>query len=304
MSATQFFPEFRVGEPLAAGGVQAFPLFAAPAGQIDYTLAHQALDAASLLVEEIGEAGSVPELQVENLSDVAILFLEGEELIGAKQNRVLNTSVLAAAHSKLRIPVSCVEQGRWRYTSRQFRSSGWSSSSQLRRILKRSVTDSLKKRRGFRSDQGEVWEEVARQQESLRVESESCAMEDAYVSYEDHIIEARETIRPAPGAVGVAFAVRGKVKSIDFFDKPQTCAEAWPRLLSGVTMEALESPQADQTATAEEVSSLLAAAGAAAWEDHPAVGQGIERRAEFAGCFASALIDQGVVVHASIVTSA
>ena len=59
------------------------------------------------------KGGSVPDLLVENRGDVRVLFLEGEELIGAKQNRILNTSVLVAAHTKVKIPVSCVERGRW-----------------------------------------------------------------------------------------------------------------------------------------------------------------------------------------------
>jgi ARG and Rhodanese-Phosphatase-superfamily-associated Protein domain len=71
-------------------------------------------------VEEVSEGGSVPDLLVTNLGGSRVLFLEGEELRGAKRNRVLNTSVLVAAHSKTRIPVRCVEQGRWRYRSRHF----------------------------------------------------------------------------------------------------------------------------------------------------------------------------------------
>ena len=52
--------------------------------------------------------------------DIRVLFLEGEELVGAKQNRILNTSVLLPARSKIKIPVSCVERGRWAYKSKHF----------------------------------------------------------------------------------------------------------------------------------------------------------------------------------------
>ena len=52
------------------------------------------------MVEEVSEGGSVPNLLVTNAGDARVLFLEGEELRGTKQNRVLNTSVLVAAHSK------------------------------------------------------------------------------------------------------------------------------------------------------------------------------------------------------------
>ena len=80
-------------------------------------------------------AGSVPELLVENMGDIRVLFIEGEELVGAKQNRILNTSILVAAKSKTKIPVSCVEQGRWGYKSKFFGSSGSHSPSKLRYAL-------------------------------------------------------------------------------------------------------------------------------------------------------------------------
>jgi len=45
---------------------------------------------------------------VANGADRPLLLLDGEELIGAKQNRILNTTVLVAAHTEVTIPVSCV----------------------------------------------------------------------------------------------------------------------------------------------------------------------------------------------------
>ena len=54
----------------------------------------------------------MPELLVENLGHSRVMFLEDEERVGAKQNRVLNVSGLIGTRSQSRIPVSCVEQGR------------------------------------------------------------------------------------------------------------------------------------------------------------------------------------------------
>ena len=118
------FPEVRVGQPLRYKSLSVFPLFAESNRNIDYLLADEAIGEKLLTVEEVSEAGSVPDLLVENKGNTRVLFIEGEELIGAKQNRILNTSILVAAKSKARIPVSCVEQGRWRYKSKFFGSSG------------------------------------------------------------------------------------------------------------------------------------------------------------------------------------
>ncbi len=110
-------PKLRVGDPLRHEALSVFPLFSETTGGVDYRLSDAALADESLLVEEVSEGGSVSDLLVENKGDLRVLFLEGEELVGAKQNRILNTSVLVAAHTKIKIPVSCVEQGRWGYKS-------------------------------------------------------------------------------------------------------------------------------------------------------------------------------------------
>ncbi len=52
-------------------------------------------------------------------------MLDSEELIGAKQNRILNVSVMVPPHTTITVPVTCVEQGRWAYSSATFKSSGW-----------------------------------------------------------------------------------------------------------------------------------------------------------------------------------
>ena len=158
------FPEVRVGEPVRYEALSVFPLFAGVQSPVDYLLSDEGIGSGALVVEEVSEGGSVPNLLVENKGNIRILFIEGEQLIGAKQNRILNTSVLIAAKSKTKIPVSCVEAGRWRYRSRHFSSSGSHSSSKMRHLLKASVTRSLKDAGNYGSDQGMVWKEVARQQ--------------------------------------------------------------------------------------------------------------------------------------------
>ena len=297
-------PEVRVGDPMRHGALAVFPLFSPPDGRVEYVLSDEAIASGSVAVEEVNEGGSVPNLLVKNEGDSRVLFLEGEELRGAKQNRVLNTSVLVAAHSSTSIPVSCVEQGRWRYRNRQFESSDSHSSSKLRHYLKSSVTRSLRSGRGHSSDQGAVWSEVDRQMTSLGSSSDTSAMADTYATYRGKLEEFRDRLRYVEGATGLAVAVGGRVVALDVFDKPETCRKVWDRLLSGVVMDAIEAGESPESAGGVDVEGLLTRLRDSTWEAAPAVGEGQEFRSDAdAQTHASALLFGASVLHGSVVVA-
>lgn len=298
-------PEIQVGNPIGHEALSVFPLFTAPGENVAYLLADEAIAAGTLTVEEVGEAGSVPTLMVNNQGDSRVLFIEGEELRGAKQNRVLNTSVLIAAHSKTPIPVSCVEQGRWRYRARTFDSSGMHSSSKLRKILKQTVTKSVRSGEGHQSDQGKVWSEVGRQMGALDASSETMAMSDTYDSYRPRLAEFQDRMKYVEGATGLAVAVGKTVVAVDLFDKPATCQKAWARLLSGFVMDSLEAKPSEERVSEADVSALLASLRDASWEQAPAVGEGEEYRADAdPDAHASALVLSGTLIHGSAMVGA
>src|SRR5215470_1126143 len=118
--------------PVAFQAITIVPLRAPKHADPPWLLLPEALAAGSVEIAEISEQGSVPTLHVINRAGRDLLLLDGEELVGAKQNRVLNTTVLIRAQSTLEVPVSCVEQGRWRYTSQRFASSAHSLYASMR----------------------------------------------------------------------------------------------------------------------------------------------------------------------------
>jgi hypothetical protein len=297
-------PEIRVGDPIRHEALAVFPLFSSVDGNVDYLLSDEAIAAGSVTVEEVSEAGSVPNLLVKNESESRVLFLEGEELRGAKQNRVLNTSVLVGARGITTIPVSCVEHGRWRYRSRQFESSESHSSSKLRHHLKSSVYASLKAGRGHSSDQMAVWGEVSRQMSSLGSSSDTVAMADTYAAYQDKLGEFREHLTYVEGATGVAVAVGKRVVALDVFDKPSTCQKVWGRLLTGAVMDALEAHPSDQVAEPADVNELLARLRNSEWEPAAAAGEGKEFRLDVGSqTHGSALVFGESVLHGSVVVA-
>jgi hypothetical protein len=297
-------PEVRVGDAIRHESLAVFPLFSTVDARVDYLLSDEAIQAGSVAVEEVNEGGSVPNLLVTNSGDSRVLFLEGEELRGAKQNRVLNTSVLIAAHSKTAIPVSCVEQGRWRYRSKQFAPSGSHSSSKLRHILKKSSYQAMKSGHGYSSDQSAVWSEVSRQMVSLHSSSPTAAMSDTFETNQVRLDEFRDRLKYVEGASGVAVAVGKKVVALDLFDRPATCGRVWDRLLSGVVMDALEESRSDEIAQTSDVESLISRLKARDWEPAPAVAEGQEFRLDpDPETHASALVFEDSMLHGSVVVA-
>jgi hypothetical protein len=297
-------PEVHVGDALCHEALTVFPLFEQATANADYLLADEALAAGVVTVEEIGQSGSVPTLAVNNQTDSLVLFLEGDELHGAKQNRVLNTSILVGAKTTLNIPVSCVEQGRWRYTSATLGYSGMHSSPKLRHILKGSVSRAAKEGRGHGADQGGVWKEVARQMEALDAASPTGAMADTYKRHSDRLDEFRQRLKYIEGASGLAVAVGGKIASVDLFDKPATCGKVWGRLLTGVIMDALEAGPTQEQAGKEKVEETLAWLRGAPWQQTQPVGVGEEYRSDTDdGRHATALVLGQAVIHSSLVVA-
>ena len=172
----QLLATILTGEPVTHGALAVVPLLAPNLDDPDWLTLEEA--GARARVTEVSEAGSVPFLTVANGADRPLLLLDGEELIGAKQNRILNTTVLVAAHTEVTIPVSCVEQGRWGYRGRQFRPGDASLYASLRARKAAWVSQSIRAGRGHRADQGEVWAHLADRASQLRVDSATGAMKN------------------------------------------------------------------------------------------------------------------------------
>jgi hypothetical protein len=165
-----------------------------------------------------------------------VLLYDGEELLGAKQNRILNVTVLVAAQSEARIPVSCVEQGRWSRSSATFASAPHAAYPELRRAKAAVLSaDPLVPGRA----QCEVWESVDEKDEVHSVHSRTRAQADVYAAKEDDLAKLRIGFPLQPGQCGAVFAAGGDF-CLDYVSRPDAFARLYPKLLEGYLLDALE----------------------------------------------------------------
>jgi hypothetical protein len=121
----------------------------------------QGIESGRVSVSEV-EGGVVGRLGVRNQDDRFVFGMCGEMVVGGRQDRVLNTSVLIAPGAEVTIPVSCVEQRRWETVGRQseFRGAKMAVSPTVRSAVHNSVLCNVIRTGRHRSDQVAVWNKV------------------------------------------------------------------------------------------------------------------------------------------------
>ena len=294
-----FTETLKVGDGMGHLNLTLVPLRGEGHGHLDYTLAADAIAAGVLTVTEVSEGGSVPQLAVVNDATKMVLFLDGEELVGAKQNRILNTSVLVTPKSRTKIPVSCVEQGRWRYASPDFQPGGHSPSG-LRARKSRDVGRNLRATGQAMSDQGAVWDEVAANQASLGSHSPTMAMHDAIDQRRESLDGYLKSLPYPQGARGVCVCINGGFVALDLFDRPETLERVWPRLMTGYAMDALAAiNRKDPPHAPRGALHILGRMGQVPCQPCPSVGVGEDWRFEAEDLVGQALVTEGVCVHLS-----
>ena len=268
----------------------------------DYLTLDEALSQNLIEVVELDKDGSVPELKVVNKSDRMGLILDGEELVGAKQNRIVNTTILIPAKSTTVIPVSCVEQGRWSYDTDKFYSLKRVMSPRMRASKSDQVRHSLNYAKNFRSDQGAIWNEISSKAMRLDAQSPSMAMSEIYEKEASGIQDYVKHFKLIESQIGAVFMINGKVVGMDCFGKADTFASVFKKLVESYALDAIDVDRSkkEQRSKKNDAKQFLTAAAACRIEPHDSVGLGTDCRLESNSATGFALVNDDRILHLSV----
>lgn len=290
--------QLTLGEAQWIHNLAVYPLLAEGNRLPGYLTLDQALNDKQARITEISESGHVPELAFENLTDQPILLLDGEELVGAKQNRVLNVTLLVLGGSKLVIPVSCVEMGRWSHNSPEFSSGGRALFSRARASKMEQVSASLRRSGSRQSDQGAIWDDIAFKMDERGESSSTQAMADIYEGAEGKLSDYEQAFQPIPRQVGAVFAINGQIAGIELFDASVALAAYLPKLVKSYALDALDAQQdVAPLVEPETIRQFLKQLGAATQERYPASGVGEDVRLEGDAITGGALEHGSKLIH-------
>jgi hypothetical protein len=205
----------------------------------------RALRTHTLLVKE---TGSVSELVFQNRSPSRSVYVQSGEIVkGGRQDRTIRYDTVVAPRSPgLRVPVFCVESGRWNgrhgESSKRFTAGGYLSTRRLRLAAS-----------GADASQDRMWSEVRLTQDRLKTLVDAQVRDARSPTSLQLTLESRELRRRAgryvraladrPGrwkhAVGFCFAVNGEIVGANVYASRTLFLRMWPKLLRACAVEAV-----------------------------------------------------------------
>ncbi|MBO0757879.1 MAG: hypothetical protein J2P54_18695 [Bradyrhizobiaceae bacterium] len=264
-----------------------------------YLVLNEALATGKFRITEVSESGAVPRLLALNLSDSHIFLLDGEELVGAKQNRVLNLSMMLAPNSRTEIPVSCVEAGRWRRESHAFGTADRVHFARGRAQKMEQVSRSLHLSGEAASDQTAVWNAISAKSARMRVASPTGAMAALFESRRDDLQDYLDAIPTVEGQCGAVYALGGVVVAMEIFDSDTTFKKLARKLVASYALDAMELDQTGDLPDADAARSFIHSVRVASRERSGAVGVGKTVRISGGDLVGAALELDGRCVHLS-----
>lgn len=219
--------------------------------RIKYISLRSAVLSQKAQVTEVSEAGNVPKVKIINNSKEFILIPQGEHLEGAKQNRIVNTSILVEPESEIIIPVSCIEQGRWHHIRPDFIPGEELVAYKLRKHTSVEVSKNLKQRGEFNSNQASVWNFI----ENDFMKDEIHHHTSSYSAYMKEKLN-RERIEKfdytLPANInGAAIFIGDKLLSFEYFSYQNYFDEIKDRLIRAVIIDAQDYNRYELKTTAD-----------------------------------------------------
>lgn len=255
--------------------------------KLDILTLKKGLELGLVEVKECNQS-TVNTLIVKNNAVTPLLLVDGEEVIGGDQNRIVNSTILIAPKSESPISVSCTEQGRWAYKS-EFKSSVHMADYNTRRVK-------LMAKRSNKPVQHEVWSSIETLEENLDFASPTRAMSESYDSQRVNHQEFIDAFEVAEGQNGVLVIINGEIKGFELFLNPEIYSHFHEKIIKSYLINS-KAENTTFTINVDEARLLIENAKESVFEDKKS--SGLEKVFEFENStgFGNLYIYENEILH-------
>ena len=278
--------------------MQVIPMKLEQPGKKKYLTLKNGLEKQSVEITELNESGSVPNLVVINNSQLPLLLIDGEELVGAKQNRIVNATMLLKAESKTIIPVSCTEAGRWAYKSDNFNDSGVIMERKARAYKSARVHFNINTHGNYDANQSEVWNDIDNLHHEQGTQSPTGAMKDAFESKKPLIDEYLSQFPLLEDQDGVMVFINGEPTGFDIVSQSEAYSHLHSKYMKSYVLDALANQRITTIADLQAGGyKFLHQIDACEEKVNQPIGLGLDFRYQKDTFYSSALVFEDEVIH-------
>ena len=299
--------ELNVGAETSFERLSVIPLtMTNPKLPMDYITLDEALARGDFEVTEISEGGRGARAAGGEHAARRRCCSRGEELVGAKQNRIVNLTILVPAKATVVIPVSCVEAGRWHRQSRRFAASRNAQYSRARAHKVAQVTESLASIGSARSDQQWIWSDIAQKSARMSAASDTSAMSRMFETHQRSIDAFVSAFPRMAGQCGAVFLIDRVPIGLECFESEAVFGALFPKLVRSYALDAIDTQNTgvpnricvdDAKAVGQNFIRSVATAAETKGMPFPTVGLGQTVRVAGDRLAAAALVADERVVH-------
>lgn len=156
------FAQLAASKPVVAGGgvMTIIPILTTEKPNLGkYITLAEATKRGLVEIIEIPGQEQVNALEVNNKADLPLLLVAGELLVGGKQDRIVAKDTIIPPNTRGKVPVFCVEHGRWQPGAKDFKGGDIFVPNEVRQTA---ATGGLMRGGAGGAAQGQVWDEVAK----------------------------------------------------------------------------------------------------------------------------------------------
>ena len=276
----------------------------------DYLTLRRGISAGFVEVTEC-EISTVGTVLARNNANIPLVLIDGDEILGAKQNRIMNRSLIVPPQTTLHVSVSCTEQGRWHYgrtrdefINRNLESEYGENEEQFENFEFSDEAADFSTRRAKsqdlfenRSCQSTVWNSIANLERKTAFSSRTSALHDNFVNHRPKLNEYLRNFRLEYGQSGAIFIINGQIKGFELFANPSIYQDYHEKIFRSYIMEAITDYQSKYTYVIDDVREFLRELSHS--EFRRSDSKGIGRHLHFANNFGygAALLDGNNLVH-------
>ena len=251
--------------------VEAIPIKSDFFGKKDFLTLKKGYEMNLVEIKEL-EHSTVNTVSCKNDSVTPLILIDGDEITGAMQNRIINDTLLIPAKSTINIPVSCTEHGRWHTKgegaeSRTFKPSLYSANHSTRSRKSRASYEE-------RDYQGEVWDSISEFESRSNFKSMTSALNDSYENLKDKQNDYLSKFHIEDGQNGVIFIVNGEVKGLELFYNHSIYKEYHEKLCRSYIIEAIVEKKSVDNIDRLELMKVLENISNSEFKSHKSIGLG------------------------------